>query len=133
LGDSRLSFSAPSPGVRDIGASLLVIEVAVGEAGPVIILSGEADMTTVTQLEDALDAQVAAAPAVLTVDLSGLRFADSATITAVVRAARALKERGGRLDLAAPQLALARVLGLLGVDQVLAVHHDRPRLRPDMP
>jgi anti-anti-sigma factor len=88
-------------------------------------------MTTAGQLASVLNTQLAAAPPLLTVDLAGLRFADSATITVLIRAARALKERGGRLELACPRPALARVLNLLGVDQVLTVHDAPPRLRPD--
>ncbi len=74
---------------------LLEISVADGEAGPVLILSGEADLTTVAALTDALSAQLAAGARHLTVDLSRLRFADAAVIRALVRAGRRLKGRGG--------------------------------------
>ena len=107
--------------VRDSAESLLDIRVAVTETGPVMMLSGEADVTTLAQLEDALNAQIAAGARVLTVDLSGLRFADSATIGALARAARTLKAQGGRLDLLNPQPGPARVLTLLGIDEILTV------------
>ena len=42
---------------------LLEISVAVGEAGPVLTLSGEADLTTVTELTEALTAQLASGTA----------------------------------------------------------------------
>ena len=54
---------------------LLEISVAAGEAGPVLTLSGEADLTTVAELTGALSAQLAAGARHLTVDLSRLRFA----------------------------------------------------------
>ena len=38
---------------------LLEISVAAGEVGPVLMLSGEADLTTVTELTEALTAQLA--------------------------------------------------------------------------
>jgi hypothetical protein len=50
------------------GASLLEISVAAGEAGPVLTLSGEADLTTVAELTEALTAQVARALSLLGVD-----------------------------------------------------------------
>jgi anti-sigma B factor antagonist len=105
--------------------NLLDIHVAAGDAGPVVMLSGEADITTVERLENVLNAQITAGARILTVDLSGLRFADSATIGALVRAARTLMARGGRLDLTSPQPTVAQMLALLGVDEVLTVRGDQ--------
>ena len=101
--------------------SLLEISVAAGESGPVVTLSGEADVTTVAELSEALTAQLASGARHLTVDLSGLRFADSAVIRELVMADRKLKDRGGGLELANPQPAVARALSLLGVDQIIEV------------
>ena len=101
--------------------SLLEISVAAGESGPVVTLAGEADVTTVAELREALTAQLAGGARHLTVDLSGLRFADSAVIRELVMADRKLKDRGGGLELANPQPAVARALSLLGVDQMIEV------------
>ena len=101
--------------------SLLEISVAASESGPVLMLSGEADLTTVAELRDALAAQVASGARNLTVDLSRLRFADSAAIRALVLADRTLKQRGGGLALARPQPVVARALSLLGVDQAIEI------------
>ena len=81
--------------------STLEISVAAGEAGPVMTLSGGAQH--------------------LTVDVSELRFADSASIRALVLAGRTLKDRGGALLLVRPQPVLARLLILMGVDHVITV------------
>ena len=59
---------------------LLEISVAAGEAGPVLTLAGEADLTAVAELTEALTAQLTIGARHLTVDLSRLRFADSAVI-----------------------------------------------------
>ena len=104
---------------------LLEISVTAGESGPVLMLSGEADLTTVAELRDALAAQVASGARHLTVDLSRLRFADSSVIRALVLADRTLRERGGRLELAHPQPVVARALSLLGVDQAIEVRDER--------
>jgi anti-sigma B factor antagonist len=103
------------------GVGLLEIFVAADEHGPVLSLSGEADLTTAAELSDALAAQLAGGTPRLTVDLSGLRFADSAVIRELVLAGRKLKERDGGLELANPQPAVARALSLLGVDQAIDV------------
>ena len=102
---------------------LLEITVAAGESGPVLSLSGQADVTTVAELSAALTAQLAGDARHLTVDLSGLRFADSAAIRELVLAGRKLKNRGGDLELASPQPAVARALSLLGVDQAIKVRN----------
>ena len=117
----RSQPACPPAAVPDSAGSMLGIRVEVTGAGPVMTLSGEADMTTLGQLKDALNAQIAAGARILTVDLSGLRFADSATIGTLTAAARTLMARGGRLDLLSPQPGLARMLTLLGVDKILTV------------
>ena len=100
---------------------LLEVSVAAGESGPVVILAGEADLATVAELSQALAAQVSGGARHLTVDLSGLRFADSASVRALVLAGQALKDAGGELELLRPQPIVARALTLLGVDQVFTV------------
>jgi anti-anti-sigma factor len=104
--------------------NLLDVHVADGEWGPVVLLSGEADLTTVAQLSDALNAQITAETTIVTVDMSGLRFADSATVAALLRAARTLKNQGGRLELRCPQPGVARTLSLLGLDHFLNVRGE---------
>jgi anti-anti-sigma factor len=91
-------------------------------------LSGEADMSVAGQLDNALNAQISEGARHLTVDLSGLRFADSAAIRTLIEAHLALKARGGTLELTAPQPVVARSLSLLGIDQVLPV---RPQAGPE--
>jgi anti-sigma B factor antagonist len=107
--------------------SLLDITVETGEDGPVVRLSGEADTSAAGQLSDALSAQISGGTRHLTVDLSGLRFADSAAIRTLADAHLALQGRGGTLELADPQPLVARTLSLLGVDQVIPV---RPQAGP---
>jgi anti-sigma B factor antagonist len=99
----------------------LDITVAAGEFGPVLMLSGEADMTTAAELSGTLTAQLASGARYLTVDISGLRFTDSSSMRALAMAARALREQGGDLVLLRPQPTVARVLGLLSLDQVMTV------------
>jgi anti-anti-sigma factor len=57
----------------------------------------------------------------LVVDASGLRFADSESVRVLVVAAKMLRERGGELVLLRPQAAVAKVLNLMGADQVIIV------------
>jgi anti-sigma B factor antagonist len=100
---------------------LLDISVAAGASGPVMKLSGECDLTTAGQLSDALTAQLASGVPQLTIDLSALRFADSATFRVLIEACRAFQDAGGTVELLDPQPAVAQAIQLLGIDQVLTI------------
>ena len=85
------------------------------------MLSGESDLMSARQLNELLTAQLAAGTQDLVLDVSGLRFADSASVRALVLAARTLRKRSGSLILIRPQPAVARVLELMGATQLLVV------------
>jgi anti-anti-sigma factor len=101
--------------------SMLHAAVTAGPSGPVMVLAGEADLTTAAELNQLLAAQLDGGTTRLTVDLPGLRFADSAAIRELLRAHRAITQRGGALELTRMQLVVAKLLSLLGVDQILPV------------
>jgi anti-sigma B factor antagonist len=100
---------------------MLQASVAAGPSGPLIVLSGEADLTSAPALNALISAQLSDETRELTVDVSGLRYADSASIRTLVLAARTLRERGASLILLRPQPAVARILTLLGADQMLTI------------
>jgi|SRR5450755_260938 anti-sigma B factor antagonist len=95
--------------------------VAAGESGPVVMLSGEAELSSAGQLSDLLTAQLSGGAQQLMMDVSGLRFADSASVRALVLAGKTLRERGGTLVIARPQRAVARLLELMGANELLVV------------
>jgi anti-sigma B factor antagonist len=99
----------------------LEITVTTGETGPVMTLSGESDQSVTGQLRDALDALVSGGAQHVTVDVSRLRFADSAAITVLLEADRALKRAGGFLELLFPQPVVAVAMHLMGVDRILTI------------
>jgi ABC-type transporter Mla MlaB component len=75
--------------------SMLHGAVTAGPSGPAIVLADEADLTTAAELNQLLAAQLDGGTTRLTVDLSGLRFADSAEIRELIHAHRAITQRGG--------------------------------------
>ena len=103
---------------------MLEASVAAGVSGPVLILSGEADLTSAGQLSALIAAQLSGGTRQLTVDVSGLRFADTASIRTLVLAARTLKERRGSLVLLRPQEAIFKVLDLLGAVQMFSIRQS---------
>ena len=100
---------------------LLEASVVAGPSGPIITLSGEADLTNAAELSALIRAQLSDGTQELTIDMSGLRYADSASIRTLVLAARTLQERGSSLVLLRPQPTVARILTLLGADQIFTI------------
>jgi anti-sigma B factor antagonist len=99
----------------------LEISVTAGETGPVVTLSGESDQSVIGQLRDALDAVVSGSAQHVMVDVSRLRFADSAAIRVLLQADRTLKRAGGFLELMFPQPVVAVALHIMGVDRILTI------------
>jgi ABC-type transporter Mla MlaB component len=65
----------------------LEVSVATGASGPVLVLAGEADFTSITRLDKALTAQVSGRAVQLAIDAANLRYADSASMRTLVMAA----------------------------------------------
>src|SRR6201989_1490953 len=82
--------------VRRIGAGVSLPEVSVeaGDLGPVIVLAGDADSSSVTQLNEVLIAQVSGRTRHLTIDATNLRSIDSATAQTLMLAAPIVMVRG---------------------------------------
>ena len=95
----------------------LEITVTAGERGPVMVLAGETDLATTPELCRELTALLATGARHMTVDVSALTFADSASIQAMMLAALTLQRRGGDLALLSPQPAVSRLLYLMDADQ----------------
>ena len=98
----------------------------VGDAGAacvVVRLAGEADVTT-HALGEALRAEAANRPALLLVEMSGLRFIDSSALNAILRVHEDLRTAGCVLALVGPSGSVARVLRLIGADRMIPVYHS---------
>lgn len=92
-----------------------------GEPGPVITMSGEADIASAGQLREVLTSQLATGALYLTIDAAGLSFADSAAVSVLIETAEHLNDLGGGLVLLHPQSNIVRVLSILGADQVITI------------
>jgi stage II sporulation protein AA (anti-sigma F factor antagonist) len=99
----------------------LQASLTAGDSGPVIVLAGEADLGSAGRLSALIDSQLSSGVRQLTVDLTELRFADSASIRELLLLAKTLRERGGDLILLRPQRSVARVLELTGADQLITI------------
>jgi anti-anti-sigma factor len=101
--------------------STLDASVAAGDSGPLITLSGEADITNAAELSVLVTGQLSGGTLHLTIDTSGLIFADTAVLRVLVLAARTLRQRGGELVLLRPQRTPVRVMEVTGTDQMFTI------------
>jgi anti-sigma B factor antagonist len=100
----------------------LNISVSTRPSHMLVSLTGECDTTTAPHLLNTLMAQAAAGTLRVVIDLSGLRFIDSAGIHALLNGRSALAQNQGTLALASPQRIVARVLELTGIGQLIPIH-----------
>jgi anti-anti-sigma regulatory factor len=104
-----------------VAVSLLEVSVAAGDFGPVIVLAGEADLSSIAQLNEVITAQVSARTSHLTIDVTNLRSADLATAQALILAALIVRVQGGTAMLLNPQATVAPVLDRLRAAETFTV------------
>lgn len=90
-------------------------------SGPVMVLSGEADARSAGELREVLVSELWLGRRRLVTDIAGLRHVDSDSVRVLVVAAKMLRERRGKLVLLHPQPPVARMLELMGADQVITL------------
>lgn len=100
---------------------MLTVSVASAESGPILVLAGEADVTSVERLDQALDGLLAGQAVRLTIDATDLRYVDSAAMRALMTAAMKARTQDGGVTLLNPQPPVARMLDLVCADQVLSI------------
>ena len=100
----------------------LRVSVSGGDAYTVVVLAGESDVYTYDQLRSALEAEATKGVPLLIVDLSALEFMDSTGVQVLLDIRVMMNDRGGKLALAGPQSTVARVLNLVGADQLIPVY-----------
>jgi anti-anti-sigma factor len=108
-----------------MAVSSLRVSVVSGESGPVLVLAGEADLTSIRRLDEALTAHVSGQMVRLTIDATNLRFADSASVRSLATAAREARSRAGSVTLLNPQPPIVKLLDLLYLDEVFAIRAER--------
>jgi anti-sigma B factor antagonist len=102
----------------------LTVSVRAGDSYLLVTLAGESDANTGQLLRDVLVPEASKGLHRLIIDLSGLCFIDSAGVHVLTDVRAILHDHGGELILAAPQPVVARVLTLVGADQLIPVYAD---------
>ncbi|WP_405628658.1 STAS domain-containing protein [Streptomyces sp. NBC_01174] len=104
--------------------SPLTITTRDAPTGPVLEITGDLDHHTAPELRKATDGLTLAVGEMLVLDLAGLDFCDSSGISALLSARSVAIEHGGHMALAAVPVNTARILGIVGLDQVFSLHPD---------
>ncbi|MFF6959395.1 anti-sigma factor antagonist [Streptomyces sp. NPDC008317] len=102
----------------------LTITARATATGPVLEITGDLDYATAPELRRAVDGLAVAAGQLLVLDLAGLDFCDSSGISALLSVRSLAIEHGGAMTLAAVPANTARILGIIGLDQVFTIHPD---------
>ena len=99
-------------------------------------LVGRMDYAGATEI-DAKFMELAGHEKYLLVDLSQVNFLASMGIRTLILAAKALKERGGKMILFCPEMMVAKVLKTSGTDILIPVYYDlslaRMAMQPPRP
>ena len=103
----------------------------------VVTLPEEIDLANAPEVHAGLLDVTKQDPELITADLTGTVFCDSAGIHVITRVHQEAEARGGELRLAVGDSPVARILELTGLDQIIRVFPgvqqslDTPRAQPD--
>ena len=104
-----------------------------GRGCTVVRVSGEVDMDTAPALHDFLEAAVGAGAQQVVLDCEELTFLDSSGLGVLLVWFKELRDRGGRLSLAAVRPPVDYVLQVAAVDRVLDVYESVDAAEAGMP
>jgi anti-sigma B factor antagonist len=93
-----------------------------------VTLHGDLDLVTLEELRSMLDKACTGDPARVVIDLTDVPFVDVLSLSTILAAADAQRERGGTLMVAGAAAAVRRVCALLNADDVLAPQLPLPRI-----
>jgi anti-anti-sigma factor len=112
------SLEQRPPGRGSAGPADLQVEIHPGVPA-VAEISGEIDIASASWLREALLLAIRSHGPAICVDLRGVTFLDCSGINALLATARRARLEGGRMRVIRPSAQARRVIGLLGLQNVL--------------
>jgi anti-anti-sigma factor len=108
-------------------SALLAVDLVDSADGPVLKLAGELDLSTVGTMVDLGRGALAGPPTMLTVDMAGVEFCDSAGINGLVKLRNASVNLGTQFRVVHPRPHVRRVLAdLTGLGEFLGIEAEAP-------
>jgi anti-anti-sigma factor len=89
-----------------------------------VTMPAEMDLTNSSDVSDLLAAAASQSPEVITADMTATMFCDSAGVHALARAHELAAASGSELRLALGDSPAARIVQLIGLDQIVPVYRD---------
>jgi phosphoserine phosphatase RsbU/P len=93
----------------------------------IVTMPAEIDITNSSDVSDLLAAVAGESPEVITADMTATIFCDSAGVNALARAHQLAAADGSELRLALGDSPAARVIQLIGLDQIVPLYRDVPQ------
>jgi anti-anti-sigma factor len=118
-GDSKPDSSPPAD-----TRTALEPDVAWSGRHAVVTMPAEMDITNASDISDQLAAVIGQSPEVITADMTATVFCDSSGVHALTRAHELAAAGGSELRLALGGSPTARIVQLIGLDQIVPVYHD---------
>jgi anti-sigma B factor antagonist len=124
--NSQLALDAVTwfPGSRHGKVRLVELNVSsqLHDDHTIVTIYGEIDLYTAPRLHSELaDLLAEGMPARVVIDMSGVDFCDSTGMNVLLSCLRDARERGGELEIAAPQPAVRKILQVTGLDSVFTL------------
>ncbi|MEU1535319.1 STAS domain-containing protein [Streptomyces fagopyri] len=110
--------------------SLLNVTRRDSATGPILEISGELDHATASQLRERVTRLRLQPGKLLVLDLAGMEFCDSSGISVLIAARNHAQALRADVALAAVPAHTLRVLRIVGLDQVFAIHPDSDTTSP---
>lgn len=88
----------------------------------VITVSGEVDLASSPQLDDAIISTLDSGAKAVAIDLTDVSFMDSSGLGVIVRGLKRCREADIDLDLVITNERVLKVFGITGLDQVIPIH-----------
>ena len=88
----------------------------------VITVSGEVDLASSPQLDDAIISALDSGAKAVAIDLTDVSFMDSSGLGVIVRGLKRCREAEIDLDLVITNERVLKVFGITGLDQVIPIH-----------
>ena len=88
----------------------------------VITVSGEVDLATSPELDNAIIVAIESGTSSLAIDLTDVSFMDSSGLGVIVRGLKRCREADKDLDLVITNERVLKVFGITGLDQVIPIH-----------
>jgi anti-sigma B factor antagonist len=90
----------------------------------IIAVTGELDVHTAAQLEQALKDNIEAGQTDIVLDLTGLGFLDSTGLGVMVKGLKWAKDSGGGLQVIADDAKIVKVFTITGLDVAMSLQPD---------